>query len=287
MAIHSTAVVDKKARIDPDAEIGPYAVIEGEVTIGAGTRVYPNAYIAGWTEIGRDCEIHPNAVIGHLPQDFHFEPCRSYCRIGDGTIVREGASIHRGTQPESATIVGKGCFILGFAHIGHNCVFGDNVKLYNMTACSGHVEVADNAIISGYSAVHQFVRIGSYAMVGGLTRVIMDVPPFFTCVHEGECVGVNVVGMRRGGFSREQIADAKGAYRILYRSGKTFRKAVAALAEAVTTDVGRQILQFVQFDSRRGFAAAPTRRRGGIGRPAGERGEADGCTDDAPARPDN
>jgi UDP-N-acetylglucosamine acyltransferase len=287
MAIHPTAVVDKKARIDPDAEIGPYAVIEGEVTIGAGTRIYPNTYIAGWTEIGRDCEIHPNAVVGHLPQDFHYEPCRSYCRIGDGTIIREGASIHRGTQPESATIVGKGCFILAYAHIGHNCLFGDGVKLYNMTACAGHVEVADNAIISAYSVVHQFVRIGSYVMVGGLTRVLTDVPPFFTCVHETECVGVNVVGMRRGGFSPEQIDDAKEAYRILYRSGTTFRKAIAALEDAVTTDVGRQILQFLQSESRRGFAAAPTHRRRSTALLAGERADAASGTDDTSVEPDN
>ena len=151
MAIHPAAIVDKQAEIDPTAEIGPYAVIEGPVTIRAGTRVYPNAYISGWTEIGQGCEIHPGAVIGHLPQDFHFHPCRSYCRIGDGTIVREFASIHRGTQPESATILGKGCFILGYSHIGHNCVLGDGVKLYNMAACSGHVDVGEKAVISAYS----------------------------------------------------------------------------------------------------------------------------------------
>lgn len=287
MAIHPTAVVDKQARIDPDAKIGPYTVIEGEVTIGAGTRVYPNAYIAGWTEIGCDCEIHPNAVVGHLPQDFHYEPCRSYCRIGDGTIVREGASIHRGTQPESATIVGKGCFLLANSHIGHNCVLGDGVTLLNMTACGGHVEVADHATISAYCVVHQFVRIGSYVMVGGLSRVLTDVPPFFTCVHDTECVGVNLVGMRRAGFSPEQIGDAKRAYRILYGSGTTFRKAVAELKDAVTTDVGRRILQFVQSESRRGFAAPPTHRRRKSADPRGRRADEEGCASETTIDPEN
>ena len=175
-----------------------------------------------------------------MPRDFHFEQCRSYCAIGDGTIVREFSSIHRGTQPESSTVIGRDCFIMGYSHVGHNCVFGDGVKFYNMAAASGHVEIGPYAIVSGYTVIHQFVRIGDYCMIGGLSRIGMDVPPFFTCIRESECVGVNTIGMRRNGFSRDCVADAKNAYRILYRSGTTFRKAVDALADAVTTDAGRQ-----------------------------------------------
>jgi UDP-N-acetylglucosamine acyltransferase len=255
------ALVDKKAQIDSTAQIDPYAIIDGPVQIGPGTHVYPNAYISGWVEIGQDCEIHPGAVIGHLPQDFHFEPCRSYCRIGDRTVVREFASIHRGTQPESATVIGKGCLIMGYSHIGHNCTLGDNAKLYNMSALSGHVEVGEHAIISGHSGVHQFVRIGRYVMIGGASRAIKDVPPFFMGLGEHECVGVNLVGMRRAGFSSEQIADARQAYRVLYRSGAAFSNAVAQLAEIVSTNVGRQILEFVSSPSKRGFATRPQRNR--------------------------
>lgn len=266
MAIHPAAIVDPRAEIDSSVEIGPHAVVEGPVKIGAGTRVYANAYISGWTTIGRNCQIHPNALIGHVPQDFHFEECRSYCVIGDGTIVRESASIHRGTQPESSTIIGQNCFIMGYSHIGHNCVFGDGVKFYNMAAASGHVEVGDNAIISGYTVVHQFVRIGAYCMIGGLSRIGMDVPPYFTCIRESECIGINSIGMLRNGFSRDEVADVKDAYRTLYRSGMTFRKAVDQLAESVTTDVGRQVLDFIRSESKRGFVGGPRHQYGPIDR---------------------
>jgi len=261
MPIHPTAVVDKKAEIDPTAEVGPYTTIEGAVRVGPGTVIYPNAYISGWVEIGANCQIHPGCVIGHLPQDYHFSGCRSYCKIGEGTIVREFASIHRGSQPESATLIGKNCFIMGYSHIGHNCVLADEVKMANMAALSGHVEVGRGAFVSGYSAIHQFVRIGEYAMIGGLTRLSMDAPPFFTCVGESECVGVNVVGVQRAGFSEEEIAEMHEAYRLLYRSGQTFRAAVDALAEQVQTPAGKRLVEFLQTDSRRGFCAPPARRR--------------------------
>ena len=267
MSIHPTAIVDPQAEIDSSVEIGPHAVIEGPVKIGANTRIFPNAYVSGWTTIGRDCQIHPGALVGHLPQDFHFEDCRSYCTIGDGTIIREFTSIHRGTQPESSTVIGRNCFIMGYSHVGHNCELGDGVKFYNMAVASGHVEVGANAIVSGYSAIHQFVRIGAYCMIGGQSRITMDVPPFFTCIRENECVSINAIGMRRNGFDRAEIAGTKEAYRILYRSGTTFRKAVAKLAEAVSTDTGRQILEFVQGDHKRGIAGGPNPRVSPEGRP--------------------
>src|SRR5262245_61011695 len=161
MPIHPTAVIDPKAKIAKSADIGPYVIVEGPVEIGEDVKLYPPVYLSGWTQIGDRCVIHPGAVVGHLPQDFHYSGERSYCRIGSGTIIREFASIHRGTQPESWTILGENCFILGYAHIGHNCELGRGVKLYNCAALSGHVIVGDNAIISGYSLIHQFVRIGA------------------------------------------------------------------------------------------------------------------------------
>lgn len=259
MPVHPTAIIDSQAEIDATAEIGPHVVIEGHVRIGPQTRVYPNAYISGWTEIGAKCEIHPNAVVGHLPQDFHFGGERSYCRIGDGTIIRESASIHRGTQPESWTSIGKNCFILGFSHIGHNCILADGVKLYNGAALSGHVEVGENAIISGYSLTHQFVRIGDYVMVGGGTRLTKDVPPYFSVIGESECYGYNSIGLRRSGrFSSEEIAEVKLAYRTLYRSGRLFSDAVAELAGMVKTSTGRRIVEFVRAPSKRGIIG-PTR----------------------------
>lgn len=254
MAIHPTAIVDKEAQIADSAEIGPFVVIEGPVKIADHVKVYPNAYLSGWTEIGERCEIHPGAVVGHLPQDFHFGGERSYCKIGAGTIIREFASVHRGTQPESWTILGRNCFILGYAHIGHNCELGDGVKVYNSTGLSGHVTIGDNAIISGYAGVHQFVRIGEYVMVGGRARVTKDVPPYMKVLHESECVGFNALGLRRSGaFSREEIAEVKEAYRLLYRSGLPMGKAAAELGEQVQTRTGRNIVEFINSESRLGM----------------------------------
>jgi len=253
MAIHPTAVIDPKADIDPSVEIGPYVIIEGPVKIGANTTVRAHAFINGWTEIGERCDIHPFTVVGHYPQDFHYHGERSYCKIGNGVIIREGATVHRGTQPESSTIIGDECFLLAYAHVGHNCILGRGVKAYNMTAVSGHAEIGDNAIISGYGLIHQFVRIGKLAFISGTARVKMDVPPFMTAFGESTIVQYNIVGMRRAGYSKEDIAEIRQAHRILYRSGQLFSKSIAQLADTVKTKAGKELLEFLQHDSDRGF----------------------------------
>lgn len=255
MAIHPTAIIDQQAVVPSSCDIGPHAVIEGPVKLGENVKVYPNAYISGWTEIGDNVQIHPGAVVGHLPQDFHFGGERSYCRVGKGTIIREFASIHRGTQPESWTTIGENCFILGYAHIGHNCELGNGVKLYNCAALSGHVIVGDNAIISGYSLVHQFARIGEFVMVGGGTRLGKDVPPYLKALYESQCAGHNAIGLRRSGqFSGDEILEVRQSYRTLYRSGQPWRKAVEQLAGQVKTKTGKRILEFCQSPSKLGFA---------------------------------
>ena len=264
MAIHPTAIIDRQAQIAASAEIGPYVTIQGPVKIGEGVKVYPNAFLAGWTEIGERCEIHPGAVVGHVPQDFHYKGERSFCKVGAGTIIREFASIHRGTQPESLTTVGENCFILGYAHIGHNCTVGNNVKVYNCAALSGHVTVEDNAIVSGYSLIHQFARIGEYVMIGGGTRLGKDVPPYMKALHESECVGHNSLGLRRSGqFGREEMLEVREAYRMLFRSNLPFRKAVAQFAERAKTRTGRRILDFINAESKLGIIGGV--RRGGQG----------------------
>jgi UDP-N-acetylglucosamine acyltransferase len=257
MPIHERAIIDAHADIDPTADIGPNAVIEGEVRIGPETKVYPNAYIAGWVTIGANCQIHPGAVLGHVPQDFHYTGERTYLEVGDGTVIREFASIHCGTQPESKTIVGPNCTLLGYCHIGHNCVLGEGVTVMNAAGISGHIEIGDRAVISGYSVIHQFVRIGELAMIGGLSRVGMDVPPFMMVVHESECIGINAVGLRRRGFDKAVQLEIRQAHRHLYRSGKLFRQAVADLAEQVKTEPGRRLVAFLQSDSKRGFCGGP------------------------------
>lgn len=279
MAIHSTAIVDSQAQVASSAEIGPFAVIDGPVKIGEQVKVYPNAYVSGWTEIGDRCEIHPGAVVGHLPQDFHYKGDRSYCRVGAGTVIREFASVHRGTQPESWTIVGENCFIMGYAHVGHNCVLGNNVKVYNCTALSGHVTVGNDAIVSGYSLILQFTRIGEFVMIGGGSRLTKDVPPFMKAVYESECMGPNSLGLRRSGaFSREEMLEVREAYRVLFRSGLPFRKAVADFTEKVKTRTGQKILEFINAESKLGIIGG-RRRRTPADRGSTQRDESPGNAD--------
>ena len=257
MAIHPTAIIDSAAQLDSSVEVGAYAVIEGPVRIGPDTRIYQHAYLTGWTEIGARCQIHPFTVVGHLPQDFHFDGQRSYCRIGDDTVIREYVSIHRGTDAESATVVGQECFLLAQSHVGHNCVLGDRVTLTNGTLLGGHTQVGQGAVLSVYALTHQFVRIGEYAMIAGAAHVVMDALPFMTMQQRNACSGVNLVGMRRAGFSKEEIQEIKRAYKLFYRSGRPLSATIEEFETAVTTDAGHRLLAFLKAPSRRGLGAGP------------------------------
>jgi UDP-N-acetylglucosamine acyltransferase len=257
VAIHPTAIIDPAAELDPAVEVGAYAVIDGPVKVAADTRIYPQAYLTGWTEIGARCEIHPFAVVGHLPQDFHFSGSRTYCRIGAGTIVREHVSIHRGTQPESVTEIGRDCFILAGAHVGHNCVLGDRVTIVGGTCVGGHTEIGEGAMVSASALFHQFVRVGEYAMISGGARVTMDALPFMITQERNVCGGVNVVGMQRAEFSAAEIAEMRAAYKVLYRSGLPVGKAIDKLEAEIETEAGRRLLAFLKGPSRRGLGVGP------------------------------
>lgn len=258
MPIHPTAIIDGRAEIDPTADIGPYTVIEGKVTIGPGTRIYSHAYITGTTEIGAECQVYPFATVGTPPQDLAYTGSETFCRIGDGTIIREQASIHRGTDPGSATVVGKRCFIMATAHVAHNCHVGDDVKLVNGTLLGGHVRIDNGAFVGGGSGAHQFSRVGALAMVRGNSGLSNDLPPFFLAAGNlARCVGVNVVGMRRTGFTPEERDDVRRAYRILYRSGLKMPDALDRLEQEATTGKAREVLAFCRAPSRRGLMRAP------------------------------
>lgn len=254
MGIHPTAVVDDSAQIDPTAQIGPYVVIDGPVRIGPRVRVYPYVYLTGWTEIGEDCQIHPNAVVGHLPQDFHFTGQRSYCRIGRGTIIREGATVHRGSQAESCTTVGDKCQLLCGTHVGHNVTLGNRVTLIPYAAVGGHAELGDGVIVSSMAAVHQFCRIGDLAIISGGGLVIQDVPPFLMLVGRNRCTSVNVIGMRRASLPREDIDEVRRLYRQVYRSGMTFKRALESVRNDVKTASGQKFMEFCETPSRRGIS---------------------------------
>jgi UDP-N-acetylglucosamine acyltransferase len=259
MSIHATAIVDKSADIDPTAEIGAYAIVEHDVHIGAHARLWQHAFVAQGTTLGQGCEVHPFAVVGHAPQDYHFKGEPSYTRVGDETVVREGASIHRGTFPGSTTVVGRGCLIMATGHVGHNCIVGDHVIIANSGLLSGHIEVGDRAFISGNASVHQFVRIGELVMIAGGVRAVRDVPPFMM-VGPGGIVGPNVVGLRRAGMSSEERMDVRRCYRALYRTDLQFSAAVRHVAEIARTNAGRRIVEFLGAPSKRGFVSSAHRR---------------------------
>jgi|YelNatPaOPRAMG01_1025707.scaffolds.fasta_scaffold09524_2 UDP-N-acetylglucosamine acyltransferase len=246
MPIHPTAIVSPKAELDSSVEVGPYAIIDDHVRIGAGTRVMARAYLTGHTTIGRDNQIHIGAVLGHEPQDLKFDrSCRSFLTIGDGNTFREYVTVHRGTAPDSATVIGNHCLLMANAHVGHNCVIGDRVIMANAVLLAGHVRVADRAFLSGGVVVHQFILIGRVAMLSGLSRISMDVPPFTTIAERNEVHGLNAVGLKRAGISAEAIRELKQLYRLIYRSDLSMPAALAQ-ADAFTTPEAREFVEFIR-----------------------------------------
>lgn len=250
--IHPTAVVDPRAEIAPGVEIGPYAIVEGPVRIGQGTKIWPHAYLAAPLEIGQNCQIHIGAVVGHLHQALR-EPQAGGVRIGDRTIIREYAQVHRASQAGVWTTIGRDCLLMGFSHVAHDCHIHDKVILANGALVAGHVTIEEKAILSGHVAVHQFVRIGTLAMVGGLARVNKDVPPYFLVKGDSEIWGINAVGLKRAGVSELGRGKIREAYRLLYRSGLNTTQALKAIQgiDGMVPEVER-LIRFVQ-ESRRGI----------------------------------
>ena len=251
MSIHPTAVIARTVELDANVTVGPYCVLEGQVRIAGGCRLFHNVFVTGWTQIESDCELHPGVIVGHSPQYLKYKGDRSFCRIGKGAILREYVTVHRGTVPESETVVGESCFLLGGSHVAHNCKLGKGVTLVNGVLLAGHVQVHDGATLGGAAVVHQFVRIGERAMVMGNSRIQMDVPPFAMVDEDGRVCGLNRIGMRRAGMSHAQLDELRKAYRILYGSQLPFREAITRLSHEVTGDAGRTLLNFLQADSRR------------------------------------
>ncbi len=258
MAVHPTAIVARGAQIDPTADVGPYAIVEDGVSIGPQTRIFPHAFIASGTTLGRGCSVHPFAVVGHWPQDLAWDGAPSYTSIGDETVIREHASVHRGTIPESTTRLGQRCYLMACAHVAHNCVLGDEVKLANSALLAGHVHVGSRAFISGHAAVHQFVRIGELAMITGAGRIVKDVPPFMLVGPAGPLT-INVVGLRRAGLSAAERLELRQCHRLLYREGLHHPNAVERVAALVQSEPGRRLLEFLRAPSKRGYL--PLRRR--------------------------
>jgi UDP-N-acetylglucosamine acyltransferase len=260
MPIHPTAVIDPRAAIHPAADIGPFVVIDGPVRVGARTRVLAHATLTGWTEIGEDNVIHMCAVIGNLPQDLAYDGTESYVRIGDRNVIREHTQIHRGTQAGSATVIGDDNFLMSMAHVGHNCRVGNSVIMATGAVLGGHVEVADQVFVSGNCVVHQFVRIGRLALLRGLSRTSRDVPPFCIMDYTHTVRAINRVGLRRAGFSSEQIRPLQTAFSRLFRRSTNLRKAIDELERDPCTPEVRYLIDFIRA-SKRGVCTGPRTTR--------------------------
>ena len=249
--IHATALVDPSAQIAANVSIGPFCIVEANTSIGEGTSLESHVVIKRGTSIGKNCRIWPHVVLGHEPQDMKYKGEESFLQIGDNNILREMVTIHRATGAGQATILGNNNLLMAYVHIGHNCLIGSNTMISNSTGISGHVTIEDKSIIGGFVGIHQFVHIGKMAMVGGLSKVVQDVPPF--CIADGRPAkihGLNIRGLRRNGVESEQRNQVGTAFKLLYRSGLNTSQALervhAEVPESPTLDYLTDFLERVR-----------------------------------------
>jgi UDP-N-acetylglucosamine acyltransferase len=250
--VHPTAIIAPTVTLQDNVSIGAYCVVDGNTTIKAGTRLLSHVVVSGNTTIGENCTVYPFATIGLPPQDLKYGGEASRVEIGANTVIREHVTVHAGTQGGGLlTRVGAGCLLMVGVHIAHDCQVGDGVILANNATLAGHVTVGDNVVIGGLAAVHQFVRIGKHAMIGGLSGVEHDVLPFATVMGErAHLAGLNIVGLKRRGFSREDIHALRRAVRDLFREDSTVAIETEKLAASPSGAV-QDLVGFIRSASSR------------------------------------
>jgi UDP-N-acetylglucosamine acyltransferase len=227
--IHPLALVSPAAQIGPGVRIGPFCVVEDDVVIGEGCQLASHVVVKDGTRLGPGNIIHEAAILGGYPQHIHKPKNPGSLLIGEGNTIREHATLHRAMKADAVTCVGNNNFIMAGVHVAHDCCVGNNVIFANNVLLAGHVTVEDRAFISGAVAVHQFCRIGQLAMIGAHAKIVQDVPPFVTIDVASCVVGLNLVGLRRNGFSAEQVAQLKSAYRVIYRRGTKWSEVIEQL----------------------------------------------------------
>lgn len=260
MPVDPSAYVSPVARVHPDAVIGPnchigdFCVIEQDVVLGAGCKLEPHVFVKRWTTLGERNEISAGTALGTDPLDRAFDSTnRSYLLIGNDNKIREHFTISRGTKPETATVIGNGNYIMTSGHIAHDCNIGDNNVICSCALIAGYVEMGNRAFISGGVVVHQFSKIGDLVMVGGNSRVNLDLPPYFMYSDfNARPVGLNVVGLRRADLPQTEIAMIKSAYRLLYKSGLKLENALDTIERDLTSDSTRYLVNFIR-SSKRGI----------------------------------
>lgn len=252
--IHPTAIVDPAARLGAGVKVGPFCVIGPDVVLGEGCELISHVVMAGHTTVGPRCRIFPFASIGHAPQDLRYRGEPTTLAIGGDCIIRENVTINPGTpNGKGKTTVGDRCFILASAHVAHDCVVGSNVILTNNVMLAGHCEIGDFAILGGGVGIHQFARIGPHAFIGGLSAVENDVIPYGMVIgNRAYLHGLNIIGLRRRGFTREQIHDLRRAYRLLFAAEGTLTERVVDVAEEFAGHpTVHEILDFIRLGGER------------------------------------
>ncbi|TYT73701.1 acyl-ACP--UDP-N-acetylglucosamine O-acyltransferase [Desulfobotulus mexicanus] len=247
MAIHPTAIVDAGAEIGDEVEIGPFAIVKEHVCIGARTRIGAYSMVDNYTEIGPDCVIFPYAAVGGDPQDLKFRGEKSWLKVGRKTVVREFATLHRGTGLGGGlTSVGEENLLMAYCHVAHDCHTGKGVILSNNATLAGHVTLGDHVIVGGLAAVHQFVKVGDHAYIGGKSAVVKDIPPFVIASGDRATLhGLNKVGLRRREFPEETLKHLKQAYRIIFRYGLTLKEAIERVRASV--EMIPEVCEFIDF----------------------------------------
>jgi len=251
--IHNTAIIDKNANVHSNSEVGAYCIIGPQVRIGEGCYIHPHVVIDGNTEIKENCVIFPFSAIGtpaqdlHLPKDF-----KGNVHISKNVTIREQVTIHASTKSEDVTFIDENCFLMATSHIAHDCKIGKNVIMANSSMLAGHVQIGKNVFISGGAAIHQFARVGDFAFVIACSRTVQDIPPF--CMTAGtsptEFAGLNVVGLRRAGFTQEERNIIKRAYKVLYKTGIKTTDSLKELESKASHQLEKDIITFVQSAER-------------------------------------
>ena len=245
---HPQSVISPKAQLHESVEVGPFTIIHDNVIIGEGTKIHSNVALYPGTIIGNNCEVYPGAVIGVIPQDLKFEGENTTVEIGNNTIIRECVTIHRATKDKWKTSIGNNCLLMTYVHVAHDCQIGNNVILASYTGLSGHVTIGDFAILEGKVAAQQFAHIGRHAFVGGASLVRKNIPPFIKAAREPlTFAGVNSVGLRRRGFSDEEIKTIEDIYRIIYIQNSNVSKALEIVKETIEpSEIRDEIINFIE-----------------------------------------
>ncbi len=261
--IHPTSIVSPEAEIAQDVEIGPWCVIEGPVKLGPGVKIFSHAALAGRTQIGAQCRIYPFASLGHAPQIFPPMEGKGALVVGPRTIIREYVTMNPAAQETGRTHVGEGCMFMASSHVAHDCFVGDHAVFANHATLAGHCRIEDYAILSGGVMCQQHVRVGAHAFVGGMGGVTHDVPPFlYAWGIPARLAGVNAVGLKRRGFSRERIHALRAAYQDLFENGSPAGRAAQVERRFAGNEDVRQLAGFIRQSER---PVAPARRRAGGG----------------------